>query len=131
MQDEQPSCGRGLAAHAALPEKLAALLSAMAGLLENHTRSLPPEDADALAEREAYDRLVEDQRAVATSLEALAAAMRSYRGLPIAPHDESTLADQRSLHVFDSFIRAEEGVLALLRKSLDEHCAMRNEMRAE
>jgi hypothetical protein len=42
MQDEQPSCGKGLATHAALPEKLAALLSAMAGLLENHTRSLPP-----------------------------------------------------------------------------------------
>jgi hypothetical protein len=126
MQDEQPSCGTGLAAHAALPEKFGALLSAMAGLLENHTRSLPPKDATAALEREAYDRLIKDQRAVATSLEALAAAMRSYRGLPIAPHDESTLTDQQSLHAFDSFIRAEEGVLALLQKSLDEHHAMRN-----
>jgi hypothetical protein len=131
MQDEQPSCGRGLAAHAALPEKLAALLSAMAGLLENHTRSLPPEDANAMLEREAYDRLIKDQQAVATSLQALAAAMRSYRGLPIAPHDERTLADRRSLHVFDSFIRAEEAALAFLQRSLDEHHAMRNAMRAE
>jgi hypothetical protein len=47
-----------------------------------------------MLEREAYDRLIKNQQAVATSLQALAAAMRSYRGLPIAPHDESTLTDQ-------------------------------------
>jgi hypothetical protein len=129
MQDEQPTCGKGLAAHAALPEKLGALLAAMAELLENHTRSLPLEDANALLEREAYDRLSKDQHVVAASLKALAAAMRSYHGLPIASHDESTLTDQRSLHVFDSFIRAEEGVLVLLQRSVDEHRVMRSDMR--
>lgn len=82
-------------------------------------------------QREAYDRLIKDQQAVATRLEALAAAMRRYRGLPIAPHDERTLTDQRSLHAFDSFIRAEEGVLALLQKTVDQHRAVRNGMRAE
>jgi hypothetical protein len=131
MQEEQPTCGKGLAAHAALPEKLGALLSAMAELLENHTRSLPLEDANALSEREAYDRLIKDQRVISTSLKALSDAMRSYRGLPIAPHDEGTLTDQRSLQVFDSFICAEEGVLALLQRSVDEHRAMRGRMRAE
>jgi uncharacterized protein YndB with AHSA1/START domain len=125
MQAEQATCGKGLAAHAALPEQLGALLSAMGQLLENHTRSLPIENANAMLEREAYDRLIKDQHVVATSLKELAAVMRSYRGLPIAPHDASVLADQRSLHVFDSFIQAEEDVLALLQRSVDEHHAMR------
>ena len=44
MQAEQATCGKGLAAHAALPEKLGALL----------------------LEREAYDRLSKDQHEVAT-----------------------------------------------------------------
>lgn len=131
MHDERPTCGKGLAAHAALPEKLGALLSAMAELLDNHTRSLSIEDANAMLEREAYARLIKDQQVVATNLKALAAAMRSYRGLPIAPHDERTLTDQRSLHVFDALIRAEEGVLALLQRSVDEHRVMRSRMRAE
>jgi hypothetical protein len=83
-----------------------------------------------MLEREAYDRLIKNQQAVATSLQALAAAMRSYRGLPIAPRDESTLTDQRSLHVFDSFIRAEEGVVALLQMSVDERAPRHAEQHA-
>ena len=131
MQHGQATCGNGLAAHAALPEELGALLAAMAELLENHTRSLPLDDVNAMSERKAYDRLIKDQHVVATSLQALADAMRSYRGLPTAPHNESLLTDQRSLHVFDSFIRAEEGVLALVQRSVGEHHAMRTGMCAE
>ena len=124
MQDEQQTCGKGLAAHAVLPEEIGALMAAMAALLENHTRSLDPDDANARLERDAYERLVEDQRAIAASLEALAAAMRSYRELAVASHDESTLADQQSIDVFASYIRAEEGVLARLQETAAEHRAM-------
>ena len=124
MPDEEQSCGKGLAAHAPMPEKIGALLEAMADLLHNHTRSLDLDDASARAEREAYDGLVREQRAIAESLKALGAAMRSYRDLPMAAHDESKLADQRSLDSFASFIRAEEGVLALLQESAAEHRAM-------
>jgi hypothetical protein len=124
MQDEQQTCGKGLAAHAALPKKIGVLMQAMAELLQNHTRSLGLNDADARLERDAYDRLIKDQRSIASSLKALAAAMRSYRDLPVCAHDESTLADQKSLDIFASFIRAEESVSALLQESAAEHRAM-------
>ena len=124
MQDEQQTCGKGLAAHAVLPEEIGALMEAMAGLLQNHTRSLDPDDANARLERDAYDRLVEEQRAIAASLDALAAAMRSYRDLPVAAHDESVLADHDSLDVFAAFVRAEESVLARLQETAAEHRAM-------
>jgi hypothetical protein len=124
MQDDPQTCGKGLAAHAALPEDIGALMAAMAGLLHNHTRSLDPGNAEARTEREAYARLVEQQQSIAASLRALAATMRGYHDLPMAPHDESTLADQASLDVFASYVAAEESVLALLQESVAEHRAM-------
>jgi hypothetical protein len=124
MQDEQPTCGKGLAAHAVLPERIGALMEAMAELLQNHTRSLDLEDANARLERDAYDRLVREQRAIAAGLEALAAAMRSYHDLPVGKHDENVLADRQSIDVFASYIRSEESVLALLQDAAAEHRAM-------
>jgi hypothetical protein len=124
MEEEQPTCGKGLAAHAAVPERIAAFVAAMAGLLQNHTRSLRLDDANATLERDAYDRLVREQRVIASNLEALGAAMRSYRDLPMAAHDESVLADRGSIEVFTSFIRAEESLVALLQGSAAEHRAM-------
>jgi hypothetical protein len=121
---EKWTCGEGLAANAALPAKLGMLIAGMAGLLENHTRALPSGDANAQQEREAYQRLVKDQRAIAESLQALAAAMESYRDLPIGGHDESVLADQRSRDVFASFIAAEEDVLTLLHEQIREYRTM-------
>jgi hypothetical protein len=124
MTDEQATCGKGLAAHAAVPETLGALLSATADVLANHVRSLDPTDADARLERRAYQRLTEDHRAAAATLDALAAAMRSYRDLPMAPHDETVLADQTSRAVFAAFLKAEEHALDLLRRMATEHAAM-------
>src|ERR671918_1616113 len=93
MADDQPTCGKGLAANAILPEKLAALMSAMATMLENHTRALDPNEANGRLERDAYQRLVRDQRTLASDLEALARAMQSYRDLPMPSHDMVPLTD--------------------------------------
>jgi ribosomal protein S12 methylthiotransferase accessory factor YcaO len=128
MEDEQPTCGKGLAAHAPVPENIGAFVKAMAELLQNHTRSLALDDADANLEREAYNRLVREQRAIASSLEALAAAMRSYRDLPMAAHDVSALSDQRSLDIFASFIRAEERLISVLQENATQHRAMLSAM---
>ena len=69
MADEQPAtCGEGLAANAVVPEKIAALFSAMADLLQNHTRSLDVGNANARLENDAYEHLVTDQRAIALTL---------------------------------------------------------------
>ena len=92
MPDIKPAtCGQGLAANAALPEKLSALASAMADMLQNHTRSLDISDGNARLERDAYDHLVAGQRDVAARLNALSDAMRGYRDLPAAPHAMSAL----------------------------------------
>jgi hypothetical protein len=131
MQDEQPAtCGEGLAAHAVVPEKLGAFIGAMAELLQNHTRGLDDRDANARLERKAYEDLVKQQRAVATGLSALAGAMKGYRDLPPAAHDERILADQRSIDVFSAFIHAEEELLGQLQKGLDSHRAMLSAMRS-
>jgi hypothetical protein len=132
MQDEQPaSCGEGLAANAVVPEKLGAFIGAMAELLQNHTRALDRGDANARLELHAYEDLVEQQRAVTSSLGALAAAMKGYRDLPAAPHDERLLADQKSIEVFSAFIDAEEELLGQLRKSVASHREMLNAMAPE
>jgi hypothetical protein len=128
--NDQPTCGKGLAANAVLPRKLAALMGAMAAVLENHTRALPRNDADAEREREAYARLAGDQRRIAANLEALGAAMESYRDLPMGGHDYEILGDRKSRDVFAAFIAAEEDALALLQDQAREYRTMLEAMGA-
>jgi hypothetical protein len=127
-QGQKMSCGQGVAANAVLPEKVGVLMGSMAALLQNHTRSLDAADSNTKQERDAYHRLIKELGAVASSSQALAAAMRSYRDLPNATHDVRVLADQKSRDVFASFIRAEEDVHALLQTTVAEHRAMLNAM---
>lgn len=61
---------------------------------------------------------------VASHLRELAAAMRSYRDLPAAPHEPRALADQKSRDAFAAFVGAEESVLAFLEKDTAGHRAM-------
>ena len=129
MPDEHPAtCGQGLAANAVLPEKMAALISAMAELLQNHTRSLDGGDANAQPEHDAYERLVSDQRTIASSLGALGSAMRGYHDLPPAPHDMRSNCRSKIGRRFEAFIGAEEDLLALLQESVRSHRAMLSTM---
>jgi predicted GTPase len=95
VSDHEPTCGQGLAAGAELPEQIGTLIQAMADVLQDHTRSL-----------------------------AVANTMRSYRDLPMAAHDENTLADQQSLRVFESLVREEEALLGSLQAIASEHREM-------
>ena len=81
--DEQPTCGKGLVANAALPTKLAELMAAQAEVLERHTRALDPADAAGNEELDAYSSLVRAHRGVASELASLAEAMSRCRDLPI------------------------------------------------
>jgi hypothetical protein len=129
-KDQPATCGEGVAANAVVPERIAALVSAMAAVLQNHIRSLDPGNANARLERDTYERLVGDQRALASSLSALAGTMTAAREVPPAPHDTRALADQTSIEVFAAFIGAEEGMLALLQENLSAHRAMLGAMRS-
>jgi hypothetical protein len=129
MTDDQATCGKGLAANAVLPRRLAALMAAMAAMLENHVLALDPDETNGRLERDAYERLVGEQRAIASGLEALARAMEGYRDLPMAKHDMALLTGPASRDMFSSFIQAEEGVLTLLQDRVKEHRAMLGELR--
>lgn len=126
---DEPTCGKGLAENAVMPERMAKLLQATANVLENHIRSLDRADPNGNREIEAYERLVRDHRAAAIQVSALADAMRSYRDLPAADHDMLALGDARSVDVMDALVRAEEDLLSPLRDRAAEHGEMLRSMR--
>jgi hypothetical protein len=128
MADDQPTCGRGLAANAILPERLAALMNAMATMLENHTRALDLNETNGRLEHDAYERLVSDQRTLASGLEALARAMEGNRDLPMARHNLAPLNDQASRAVLAAFIDAERDLITLLQKQAENHAVMLAQM---
>jgi hypothetical protein len=130
-KEDEPTCGKGLAEGAVMPERMAKLLHATANVLENHIRSLDRKDSNAKREIEAYERLVRDHRVAAIQAGALADAMRSYRGLPAAEHDMSALSDARSVDVMDALARAEEDLLAPLREHAAEHGEMLRSMKQQ
>lgn len=128
-QDDMPTCGKGVAANAVLPERMAALLQAMALIYENHMRSLDSADAKGKLEIEAYTRLMRDFRAGAGHVSALADAMRSYRDLPPAEHDMAALMDAKSVEAMDVLVSAQENLLTLLTERATEFRAMLEEMK--
>ena len=113
-EDDAPTCGKGIAANAVLPERLAALLSALAAIYENHMRALDPGEANGKLEIDAYTRLMHDFSATAGQVSVLADAMRSYRNLPMAEHDMAALMDARSVAVMETLVVAQEELGALL-----------------
>ena len=54
MTDGEPTCGKGLASQAPLPAKLGDLTSALADMLDAHTRALDLQDERGRDEQAAY-----------------------------------------------------------------------------
>jgi hypothetical protein len=126
---EEQTCGKGLAANAVIPERVAKLLEATANVLENHTRSLKEQGPKSNQELRAYERLAREHRSAAAQLSALAEAMKSYRDLPIVEHDMSALTDARSIDVLDTLVRAQQDVRAPLEERVAEYGEMLKTMR--
>src|SRR3954452_24306874 len=80
-RDDQPTCGKGLAANADLPAKLAGLLAARADVLEQHMKALDLTDPASRQERDAYDSLAGTHREIAAELDRMAQQMAGYRSL--------------------------------------------------
>ena len=128
-ENEEWTCGKGVAANAVLAERLGALLGAVSDVLQNHTRSLDAADANGAAELAAYRRLVEEHRGAASALAGLAATMRGYRDLPPAEHDIAKLMDAASVEVMGALVRAQEDVLALLQERAAQYGEMLRQMK--
>ncbi|HEX5759532.1 MAG TPA: hypothetical protein VF121_10085 [Thermoanaerobaculia bacterium] len=104
---EHPTCGEGLAEHSALPAKLGELIAAMAENLEVHMQALDSKDPDARREHR----------------------MAGYRDLPMGRHDEKAMAGPEVLAAFETFVRAKQELLELLRKSAEQDQRMLAAMR--
>jgi hypothetical protein len=118
--DGQHTCGKGIAGNAVLPDRVAALLQAMALIYENHMRALHPAEANGKLEIDAYTRLQRDFHAAAHQVSALAGAMRSYRDLPMADHDMAALTDASSIGAMREMIDAQEQLGTLLTQRASE-----------
>jgi hypothetical protein len=129
--DDQPTCGKGLAEHAALPAKLAELEDALAENLERHQQTLDLSDERARKELDAYVRLAREHRSIAAQLRDTARHMAGYRDLPMGRHDERALADPKLLEAFEQFAKAEEELLTQLQQAVERDRQMLAAVRGE
>ena len=127
--DEQPTCGKGLAEHSALPAKLGDLTAAMADTLETHQKMLDLSDEHARTEHDAYVKLTNELRSIAAQLRATAAHMAGYRDLPMGRHDERAMADPRAIETFANFVKLEQELLALLQSAIERDREMLGDSR--
>jgi hypothetical protein len=126
--DDLPTCGKGLAAHAPLPQTLGDLMAAVGEILELHRRALDLDDAAAREEDEAYRDLAERHRAAAAGLRETAERMTASRDLPMGRHDLSALGDAPARAAFAEFVRLEQQLVTLLEARLPADEAMLAEM---
>lgn len=122
--DDRPTCGKGLAEHSALPAQLSRLTAAVADVLEHHMKALDLSDERSRQEHHAYGELVKEHRSVAEQLRATASRMAGYRDLPMGRHDPVAMADPQSRAVFESFVKLEAELLALVDRRLERDRAM-------
>jgi hypothetical protein len=117
--DNQPTCGKGLAEHSALPAKLGELMAATAENLEAHQRTLDLSDENSRNELDAYVRLAKEHRSLAAQLQSTAQRMAAYRDLPMGRHNERALADPRLVEAFAQFVKVERELLAQLQRAVE------------
>jgi hypothetical protein len=130
MADE-PTCGKGLAEHSALPAKLAELIGSVADNLEIHMKALDPSDANAMKERDAYESLTRQHRQIASLLRATAAEMAGYRDLPMGRHDEAAMSDPHLVDTFEELVSIRRETVELLQAMLEQEQAMLAHARRE
>ena len=114
------TCGKGLAAHARIPAKIAEFLKSLAQNLEAHVPAIDTSDANGTAERAAYDRLWKAYDGLATQLASTAQFMAACEDLPAAHHHEETLADPRLMEAFAQFVALQTELAEMLRASADQ-----------
>jgi len=129
--EDNPTCGRGLAHHSALPATVATVFVATADVLENHIVALDQGDPISKREADAYRSLVRSHRGIGRELERMAGEMSGYRDLPMGRHDMAVMSAPESREVFEKLVRAEEQLLALLQAWLPEHRGMLASMAGE
>jgi uncharacterized protein YndB with AHSA1/START domain len=123
LVDEAPTCGIGIAQHAAIPAKIAVLFEGLAETLELHRRMLTLEDENAREEDRVYRDLAASWEQIATLVANAASQMAAQRELPMGAHDETAWGGEH-VSAFEKFVNAESRLLALLRIAVGRDEAM-------
>ena len=126
--DDQPTCGKGLAEHAAVPARIGDVIAAMADVLDVHQQALDLTDQNARLEHHAYVTLVLELRSIAAQLAATAGRMAGYRGLPMGRHDEQKMSGPDAVATLEHLVQTERALLARLTETLREHQSIFDEM---
>lgn len=126
---EQPTCGKGLAEHSALPGMLGELVSAVGAVLQEHMKALDLEDMNSKQEYEAYKGLVHQHQEIAAKLVGTAREMEGYRDLPMGGHDEEVLMSPRAVEVFKDYVRSKRELLTFLKSTVEQDQMMLDQMR--
>lgn len=127
-QQDDWTCGKGLAASAVLPERLGNVAAAMAAVLEAHMEALDLEDAHARQECEAYRSVSRQLGQAASRLDAVAREMAGYRDLPMGRHDMEAMTQPRVEENFGAFVGRKQELLTLLRESIESDRHMLDQM---
>jgi uncharacterized protein YndB with AHSA1/START domain len=114
LVDEAPTCGIGVAQHAAIPARVGAMFEGLAETFALHRKMLVRDDPAARREDEVYRELAASWKEIAERISKTAATMAAQRALPMAPHDESAWGND-NLAAFEAFVHAQTQLLALLR----------------
>jgi hypothetical protein len=125
---EQPTCGRGLAEHSALPGMLGKLVAAVGEVLAEHIKALDLEDMNSKQEYEAYKSLVHQHREIARKLEVIAREMEGYRDLPMGKHEQEVMLTDRAVVVFENYIWSKRDLLVFLKSILEFDQAILGQM---
>jgi hypothetical protein len=127
-QQDDWTCGKGLAASAVLPERLGAVMAAMAEVLHVHMEALDPEDDASRREHEAYRRVSQQLGQMASQLEVLAREMAAYRDLPMGRHDLEAMNRPIVRESFAAFVGRKQELLTLLQETEESDREMLEQM---
>jgi uncharacterized protein YndB with AHSA1/START domain len=114
LTDEAPTCGIGIAQHAAIPAAFAEMSDGLAQTLALHRRMLRLEDGAARQEDDVYRELAEMWDRITVLVKEAAARMEAQRELPMGAHDESAWGPEH-VAAFEKFVNSQSHLLALLR----------------
>jgi hypothetical protein len=128
QQGSRAACGEGLAEHSLVPAKIAELLASLAENLEAHVPAIDLYDRNGRLERDAYEVLVAEYRAIASRLQAVAQQMAEYRDLPVARHLEAAMSAPEILYAFRRYVKLEREVVELLQGTLTRDQQMLDQM---
>jgi hypothetical protein len=109
-----PTCGEGLAQHAAVPQRMAIYLAELAETLELHRAMLVLDDERSKKEDAVYRDLAASYRDVAANLRETADRMAAQRDLPMGAHDQSQWTDKH-MKAFARFVHEQGALASVLR----------------